>query len=216
MKDENKSKMNLPNKLSLLRLCLVPVILAVGMLMPEYSTDGPSLTFYIMSIACAVLFIGASITDMLDGKIARRDGLVTDFGKFIDPIADKFMVIGALFVVLIKFKNIEILMLATLITVVFRELAITSIRLVASNASNVVLAANMLGKIKTVTQMACILLVLLEPAMQYFIESALGGAENYSLHNVFPLSIVTTVLMTVFTLWSGIAYLYQYRRFLKG
>ena len=162
-----KNKMNLPNKLSLIRLCLVPVILVVGMIMPEYSTVAPSITFHIFSIICAALFIGASVTDMLDGKIARRDGLVTDFGKFIDPIADKFMVIGALFVLLVKFKNLEIFMLATLITVVFRELAITSIRLVASNASNVVLAAQILGKVKTVTQIVAISTVFLEPVVQW-------------------------------------------------
>ena len=217
MKNENKSKMNLPNKLSLLRLCLVPVILAVGMLMPEYSTDGPSLTFYIMSIACAVLFIGASITDMLDGKIARRDGLVTDFGKFIDPIADKFMVIGALFVVLIKFKNIEILMLATLITVVFRELAITSIRLVASNASNVVLAANMLGKVKTVTQIVAISTVFLEPVLQWvtkLIAEAVTGHAIAWRYDILPLTWISVALSLVMTLWSGIAYIKGYWKYL--
>ena len=218
MKNEKKSKMNLPNKLSLLRLCLVPVILVVGMIMPEYSTEAPTLAFYISSIACAILFIGAAITDMLDGKIARRDGLVTDFGKFIDPIADKFMVIGALFVLLVKFKNLEYIMLATLIVVVFRELAITSIRLVASNASNVVLAANMLGKIKTVTQIVAIATVFLEPVLQWVAKLVAEAIAGHPIdgwrYDILPLTWITLALSLVMTLWSGIAYIKGYWKYL--
>ena len=216
-KNNKKSKMNLPNKLSLMRLCLVPVILVVGMLMPEYSTLAPSVSFYAFSTICAALFIGASITDMLDGKIARRDGLVTDFGKFIDPIADKFMVIGALFVVLIKFKNIEVLMLVTLITVVFRELAITSIRLVAANASNVVLAAQILGKVKTVTQIVAISTVFLEPVLQWItklITEAIVGHSVYWRYDILPLTWISVALSLVMTLWSGISYIKDYWKYL--
>ena len=212
-----KNKMNLPNKLSLLRLCLVPVILVVGMIMPEYSTLAPSNMFYIFTIICAALFIGASVTDMLDGKIARRDGLVTDFGKFIDPIADKFMVIGALFVLLIKFKNLEALLLVTLITVVFRELAITSIRLVASNASNVVLAAQILGKVKTVTQIVAISTVFLEPVVQWitrFITEAIVGHPVYWRYDILPLSWISIALCLVMTVWSGISYIKDYWKYL--
>ena len=79
--------MNLPNKLTCLRLALVPAILVV-MLLP-YSI--------VNNIIALIIFSGASITDYFDGKIARRDGLVTDFGKFLDPLADKFMVISAIF-----------------------------------------------------------------------------------------------------------------------
>ena len=217
MKNENKSKMNLPNKLSLLRLCLVPVILIVGMLMPSYSTSGPSIAFYIMSTVCAALFIGAAVTDMLDGKIARREGLVTDFGKFIDPIADKFMVIGALFVLLVKFKNLEYIMVATLIIVVFRELAITSIRLVASNASNVVLAANMLGKIKTVTQIVAISTVFLEPVVQWITKLVAEAIVGHSLawrYDILPLTWISVALSLVMTLWSGIVYIKGYWKYL--
>lgn len=217
MKDKKKSSMNLPNKLSLLRLCLVPVILVVGMLMPSYTTSGPSITFYIMSTVCAALFIGAAVTDMLDGKIARRDGLVTDFGKFIDPIADKFMVIGALFVLLVKFKNLEYIMVATLIIVVFRELAITSIRLVASNASNVVLAANMLGKVKTVTQIVAISTVFLEPVVQWITKLVAEAIVGHSLawrYDILPLTWISVALSLVMTLWSGIAYIKGYWKYL--
>lgn len=217
MENKNKSKMNLPNKLSLLRLCLVPVILVVGMLMPEYSTVAPSISFYVFSIVCAALFIGASVTDMLDGKIARRDGLVTDFGKFIDPIADKFMVIGALFVILVKFKNLEIFMLVTLITVVFRELAITSIRLVASKSSNVVLAANILGKVKTVTQIVAISTVFLEPVVQWIAKLVAEAVVGHSVawrYDILPLTWISIALSLVMTLWSGIAYIKGYWKYL--
>ena len=216
MKNEKKSKMNLPNKLSLLRLCLVPVILVVGMLMPSYSTSGPNVAFYVMSTVCAALFIGAAVTDMLDGKIARRDGLVTDFGKFIDPIADKFMVIGALFVLLVKFENLKLIMVATLIIVVFRELAITSIRLVASNASNVVLAANMLGKVKTVTQIVAISTVFLEPVVQWItkiIVEAICGPVEWR-YDILPLTWISVALSLVMTLWSGIEYIKGYWKYL--
>ena len=212
-----KNKMNLPNKLSLIRLCMVPIILIVGMLTPKYSISGPSVAFYISSAICAALFIAASVTDMLDGKIARRDGLVTDFGKFIDPIADKFMVIGALFVLLFKFKNLEYVMIATLIIVVFRELAITSIRLVASKSSNVVLAANMLGKIKTVTQIVAISTTFLEPVVQWItklITEAIVGHSVYWRYDIMPLTWISIALSLVMTVWSGVAYIKGYWKYL--
>ena len=210
-------KMNLPNRLSLIRLCLVPVILLVGMLTPKYSTVAPSLGFYISSIICATLFIAAAITDMLDGKIARRDGLITDFGKFIDPIADKFMVIGALFVLLYKFQNLELLMIISLIIIVFRELAITSIRLVASNSSNVVLAAKMLGKVKTVTQIVAISTVFLEPVVQWItkiITEAIVGHPVAWRYDILPLTWISVILSLVMTLWSGISYIKSYWKYL--
>lgn len=215
-----KSKMNLPNKLSLMRLCLVPIILIVGLLTPKFSVEAPTVAFYVSSAICAVLFIVAAVTDMLDGKIARRDGLVTDFGKFIDPIADKFMVIGALFVLLVKFENLaylKYLMLASLIIVVFRELAITSIRLVASNASNVVLAAQMLGKIKTVTQIVAISTVFLEPVVQWITKLVAEAIVGHSLawrYDILPLTWASVALSLVMTLWSGISYIKDYWKYL--
>ena len=211
------SKMNLPNKLSLIRLCLVPVILIVGMLTPKYSVIAPSVAFYVSSIVCAVLFIAAAVTDMLDGRIARRQGLVTDFGKFIDPIADKFMVIGALFVILFKFENLEYLMIASLIIIVFRELAITSIRLVASKSSNVVLAANMLGKIKTVTQIVAISSAFLEPVLQWIVKliaENINGGVVYWRYDIMPITWLSIALSLVMTVWSGINYLRAYWKYL--
>ncbi|MBQ4136231.1 MAG: CDP-diacylglycerol--glycerol-3-phosphate 3-phosphatidyltransferase [Clostridia bacterium] len=212
-----KKKMNLPNKLSLTRLCLVPVILVVGMLTPKYSIVAPSISFYISAIVCAALFIAASITDMLDGRIARRDGIVTDFGKFIDPIADKFMVIGTLFVLLYKFENLELLMIISLIIVVFRELAITAIRMVATSSSGVVLAANMLGKVKTVTQIVAISTVLLEPVVQWITKLITEAVVGHSVawrYDILPLTWVSVALSLVMTVWSGISYIRSYWKYL--
>ena len=195
--------MNLPNKLSVLRICLVPVFIAVMMLpetlFPGFSILGPALG--------ALIFIAASITDMLDGKIARKYNLVTDFGKFIDPLADKFMVIGALLVIVYRYENIRPVFIWATIIVIFRELAITSIRLVASGSSGVVLAAKMIGKIKTVTQIVCVSTVIIEPLLYKI--PFLSFLAPY-----VPLTYLSTLVMTVFTLWSGIDYIISYWKYL--
>ena len=159
------------------------------------------------SIIGVALFIIASITDMLDGKIARKYNLITDFGKFIDPLADKFMVIGALLVILYKYEAIRPLFIWAVIIVIFRELAVTSIRLVASSSSGVVIAANWLGKIKTCTQIACVCATIIEP----LIYDALGLGKMLIY---LPLTYLTTALMIIFTLWSGINYIVSYWKYL--
>ena len=187
-------------------MCLVPVILLVGMLTPK---NDSSLWFYISCVICAAAFIGASVTDMLDGKIARRDGLVTDFGKFLDPVADKFMVIGAMFVILWKFPNLQLIMIISLIVVVFRELAVTAIRMVVAS-SNVVVAANMLGKIKTVTQIVAISTVFLEPVVQWVVKliaEAITGQTLVWRTDIIPLTWASIALSLVMTVWSGMNYI---------
>ena len=204
-------KMNLPNKLTVLRLCLVPVLMIVGMLPTSI------LPFYVSCFVCAVLFIGTSITDMLDGKIARRDNLITDFGKFMDPIADKFMVIGAMFIILYKFENMRLIMIFSLILVVFRELAVTSMRLVVSTGEGIVIAANILGKIKTVSQIVAVSTVLLEPVVQYVtkeIAEMILGRELFWRTDILPLSWLTLLFCAVMTVWSGVAYLKSYWKYL--
>ena len=201
-------KMNLPNKLTLLRLCLVPVILIVGMI---------PMNIYLSCLICAVLFIITSITDMLDGKIARRDNLITDFGKFLDPIADKFMVIGALFVILYKFSNLRTLMIFVILVIVFRELAVTSMRLVVSTGNNIVIAANYLGKLKTVSQIVFICTVFLEPVLQLavkYIANKLGAAWSFLPGEIVPLTYVTMLFTVVMTVWSGVNYILGYWKYL--
>ena len=204
-------KMNLPNKLTVLRLCLVPVILIVGML-PE-----SILPFYASCIVCAVLFIGTSITDALDGKIARKHNLIIDFGKFIDPVADKFMVIGALFVILYKFESLRLWMIVTLLVVVFRELAVTSMRLVVSTGSHIVVAANILGKVKTVAQVVAICTVFLEPVVQWIarlIGQLIVGHALVWRTDIVPLTWLSLAFSIFMTLWSGINYLKSYWKYL--
>ena len=189
--------MNLPNKLSVLRMIMVPIFVVIMMLPIGIWS----------SIIGVALFIIASLTDMLDGKIARKYNLITDFGKFIDPLADKFMVIGALLVILYKYETIRPIFIWAVIIVIFRELAVTSIRLVASSSSGVVIAANWLGKIKTCTQIACVCAVIIEPLI-YMIP----GLEFMVAY--LPLTYLTTVLMIIFTLWSGINYIVSYWKYL--
>ena len=204
-------KMNLPNKLTLLRLCLVPVLLLVGFL------PNGILPFHLSCLICAVLFIGTAVTDMLDGKIARRDNLITDFGKFMDPIADKFMVIGAMFVILHKFASLRTVMIFVLMIVVFRELAVTSMRLVVSTGSNIVVAANILGKVKTVSQIVAISTVFLEPVVQLvaeWIAEQIVGKPLFWRTDIVPLTWLSLLFSVVMTVWSGINYLRAYWKYL--
>ena len=195
--------MNLPNKLSVLRLIMVPIFMVVMLLPMFVSFDATTTT--VLTLVGAFLFIAASFTDMLDGKIARKYNLVTDFGKFLDPLADKFMVIGAMLCIL--FTNAGNIAMFTLyffalVVVVFRELAVTSIRLVAaSGKEKVVIAANMLGKLKTVTQIVAICAAIIEPV----IFSALSLDAN--ILGIAPITLVTTVLMIYLTIHSGINYI---------
>ena len=198
-------KMNLPNKLSVLRLCMVPVFVVVMM-----ASDA----LWANLVGCA-LFGAAAFTDMLDGKIARKYNLVTDFGKFLDPLADKFMVIGALLVILYKVMGdgsingiFTTVFFWTVMIVIFRELAVTSIRLVVSGSSGIVVAANMLGKIKTCVQIACVVICILERA----IYAALPEAPAFATY--LPASLVLSLLMLVFTLWSGINYIASYWKYM--
>ena len=206
-----KSRMNLPNRLTVLRLIMVPIFMAV-MLLPAFA-DFSDVIDMILTVVGAFLFIAASITDMLDGKIARRDGLVTDFGKFLDPLADKFMVIGALLCIFFNSsmsgnKVMSTVFFFSLVVVFFRELAVTSIRLVASSSSGVVIAANMLGKIKTVTQIVAICSALLEPVLIRVIGMLIGeGSIPEVVLNYPPLTLVSTVVMMYFTVHSGINYI---------
>lgn len=205
------AKMNLPNKLTVLRMCLVPLILVVGFL------PLGGVWFYVSCACCAALFIGASVTDMLDGKIARRDNLVTDFGKFMDPVADKFMVIGAMFVLLYKFSNLSFILIISLIIVVFRELAVTSMRLVVSTGQNIVIAANYLGKLKTVSQIVAVSTVFLEPVLQYVIKvviEAISGDKLFWRTDIVPLSWLTILFSLVMTVWSGLNYILAYWKYL--
>ena len=203
------SKMNLPNRLTILRLCMVPVM-TVFLLLP--ASVIPWQVAYGVGL---VLFALTSLTDMLDGKIARARGLITNFGKFMDPVADKFMVIGTLLALLFRMLNPDIygvsyqtvfvlIYFVAVLFIIFRELAITSLRLVLVNASGTVVAANMLGKIKTVCQMVCICILFIEPLVDALI---CHFAPDFFFAHLYPVSYLFVGLMLIFTLWSGINYI---------
>ena len=191
--------MNLPNKLTVLRMCLVPVIILVLLFPVNIATN----------ILGAFIFLAASLTDLLDGKIARKQGLVTDFGKFMDPLADKFMVIAAMMCIIFRSHEekliFSVFMPLVLITV-FRELAVTSIRLVAIKNANIVVAANIHGKVKTVTQIVCIMAALLEPV--------LARIGFLSFLGYYPITIIASAVTLFMTVWSGWIYLSTYWKYL--
>ena len=173
--------MNLPNKLTVARICMIPLFM-VFLLIP-FSFGGKGET--VCRVAAAFLFLAAAITDHLDGKIARKRQLVTDFGKFLDPLADKMMVLGALIGLIVLAGRgastteggVYYRLTATLcFLILFRELAVTSLRLAVSGSKGVVIAANILGKIKTVSQIVFVMVALLEPIV--FGEYLLGHFEG--------------------------------------
>ncbi len=185
--------MNLPNKLTVLRVILVPVFM-LFLCVPMGLSDT------LVRVIAAVLFALTSLTDMLDGKIARKYNMITDFGKLMDPLADKFLVFGAMLGILVYCADLRPVFVWAAAIVMLRELAVTSLRLLAASQSGAVIAAAWLGKVKTVTQVVCILCVILEPVILPF-----PLFTQYHL-----LSYVTIAAMIVMTIWSGVEYFTAY------
>ena len=153
-------------------------------------------------IIAAVIFALTAFTDMLDGKIARKYNLVTDFGKFMDPLADKLMVFGAMIGILVLNTvrdqvalNVfnKVFAVAAFI-IIFRELAVTSMRMVVSSAEGIVIAANIFGKLKTVSQIIGIIVILVEPVFS----------------DIPYVSYVMLGIMVFTTLFSGFSYFKAY------
>ena len=206
------SNMNVPNKLTLLRIILVPAVIAAMLIeFPFHFT------------AAGLLFGAAAITDAFDGKIARRDHLITDFGKFADPLADKILVIS----VLVCFVSQGLCGAIPLIVIIFREFTVTSIRLVAA-AKGKVIAANYWGKVKTVSQIIAIVAVFVFmtamdiislivagrviPVSEYMTYAAICGSSCHSVaYEVFNiLNLIGQALIwitAVITIISGVRYL---------
>lgn len=190
-----KKSLNLPNLLSLLRVALVPAFVVTILFMHMIPVWG--------RVVPAVIYALTALTDMLDGKIARKYGLVTDFGKFIDPLADKFMVLSSMIAMnAVMFLEVQttqgIVFVFVVLVVLLRELGVTSLRLVVAGKSGIVVAASMLGKAKTVSQMVGTLLILLEPTVFPFC------AESHVI------SYIAMAVMLFTTVFSGIDYLKSY------
>lgn len=186
-------EMNLPNKLTVFRIILIPIfmlLLAVNWQWGQVSAGGADIP--VQQLIAAIIFIVASLTDMLDGKIARRNHLVTNFGKFADPLADKMLVMTA-FIFLVSLGKVPAWVAAV---IVCRELAVTGLRLLIVEQNGQVMAAAMPGKIKTTTQMLAIIFLL--------------------LNNIFfaavsiPFGEIVLYICLFFTIYSGVDY------FVKG
>lgn len=191
--------MNLPNRLTIARICIVPVFLVV-LLAQDYIS-----LHYLWAL---ILFLVASYTDHLDGRIARKNHQVTNFGKFMDPLADKILVLSAL----VCFVQFGLADSWVVILILAREFMVTGIRLIAAESGQVI-AANRWGKAKTVSQIIAITAVL---AFQFVLELVnrgslptftLGGADG-----AFALTWIGSFLVlisAVFAVISGMVYLVQ-------
>lgn len=176
--------MNTPNKLTVFRVVLMPIYMAVMLL------DSIPYNY----IYAFVLFAIASLTDLIDGHLARKNKQITDFGKFLDPLADKILTTSALLCLM----QLDLCSIWVVMIVLTREFLVTSIRLIASGNGKVI-AANMWGKVKTFVQMVSMTLILFLLALDQF-----GVMGNFPLHN---LSHVLMWITAVFTVVSGIKYL---------
>lgn len=188
--------MNLANKLTIFRIILVPILVLV----PFFNIQGEFLNIPISMWIMNLIFIIASITDKLDGYIARSRNQVTTFGKFLDPIADKILVLAAM-LILVEMNKLPAWIP---IVVLFREFIVSGYRLVAVEKGGKVIAASIWGKLKTVTQMVAIILAFIDTSYYGAIfNSALTGYE-------FVINLLMTVLMTISviaTVFSGYDYI---------
>lgn len=196
--------MNLPNKLTIFRIILVPIMVIIPFLGIDEKWMGIPVQWLIIDL----IFVIASITDKLDGYLARKNNQVTTFGKFLDPIADKILVVSAL-IILVERGTIPAWIP---IIIVFREFLVSGYRLIASQSNGKVIVANKWGKLKTVTQMVAIILTLIDvnPIGSIFTSSLTGFN--------FVLNLLDTLLMflcVVATIFSGYEYLKDGKDILK-
>lgn len=197
--------MNLANKLTLFRIFLVPLMIIITFFNIPGEFLGIPTTAWILNI----IFIIASITDKLDGYIARSRNQITTFGKFLDPIADKILVITAM-IILVEMGKVP----AWIPTViVFREFIVSGYRLVAVEKGGKVIAASIWGKLKTVTQMIAIILAFID-------NNSFGTIFTGTLTNGYEITIniLTTLMMiicVIATIFSGIDYLKGGKELLK-
>lgn len=187
--------MNLPNKLTLTRIILVPVFM-VFVSLTQIGTEDFNPTWYLVA---GIIFAAASFTDFLDGHLARKWNMVTDFGKFADPLADKLLTTVA-FIYMLRDGVCSPVVLCIILA---REFAVSGLRMVAAGAKDgKVIAANMWGKVKTVLQMLTIIF--------YYFDGALAGPTD-----IMAVSLITQILCWLCgaaTLLSGGIYLWQNRK----
>ncbi len=196
--------MNTSNKLTIFRIMLVPIMLIIYLI----NVPGNILGIPLYAILLDLIFIIGALTDKVDGYLARKNNQITTFGKFLDPIADKILVISAL-IILVEMGNIPSWVPIIIIT---REFAVSGYRLVASEKNGKVIAANKWGKIKTVTQMIAIIIAFLDTNSfgTIFYETLTGF--HFIINLLVTLLIIICVIATIF---SGYEYLKDGKDLLK-
>ncbi len=197
--------MNLANKLTIFRIILVPIMIIVTF----FNIPGEFLGIPTISWILNLIFIIASITDKLDGYIARSRNQVTTFGKFLDPIADKILVITAM-IILVEMGKLPA-WIPTI--VVFREFIVSGYRLIAVEKGGKVIAASIWGKLKTVTQMIAIILAFIDNnSFGAVFTKGLTGGYEIAINSLTTLMMIVSVIATIF---SGIDYLKGGKELLK-
>ena len=192
--------MNTPNKLTVGRMIATPIFMTVMLASFPYK--------YLVAL---VLFAAASLTDMIDGKMARKYNLVTDFGKFLDPLADKMLTTSAYLGFIFVYAGTKYCwhMVAIVFIVLFREFMVSSLRLVTAS-SGLVVAANIWGKLKTVSQMAGIVLAL-------FAYTLIGDFGLTSIQNICDIVIIALFwISAVLCVISGVIYLNQCKNYINS
>ena len=201
--------LNVPNTLSLIRVFMVPAFVATLIFMRDIPVWG--------IIVPLIIYALTALTDMLDGQIARRCNLVTDFGKFIDPLADKFMVLSSMIAMLVWMilRNevvMSIIFVWVVLIILLRELGVTSLRLVVAGKSGIVVAASIFGQLKTISQMVGTLVIILEPIFPMIFRF---DAVAYVCDNHIP-SYICMAIMAFTTVFSGIDYLKAYMPYIDS
>lgn len=191
--------MNLPNKITTFRMILVIFISTFLLLPSDWFILIPGINVSLNFFIGLILFAIASLSDMIDGKIARKYNMVTDYGKFMDPIADKLLVNTTL-IILASYGPIRVNVICVIIMIA-RDIVVDAVRLNAMR-KNVVVAANIFGKLKTVFQMVAIILIMVN---DFNLDSLLHLNDNYYLGQLFM------YVATLTSLISGIIYVIQNR-----
>lgn len=193
--------MNLPNKLTVVRIILVPIMVIIPLIGIQGEILGIPISFLLMNL----IFIVASITDKLDGYLARSRNEITNFGKFLDPIADKILVLSAM-LILVEAGNLPAWIPIIVLT---REFVVSAYRLIAVEQGGKVIAASKWGKLKTVTQMTAIILAFIN----------INGTNvffGFLNNNLQPIELIINVITSFMMLISVIAAIFSGWDYIKG
>lgn len=189
--------MNLPNKITISRIFLIPIFIIILSIPFDWGVWEIGTTVLpVTHFVAAIIFLVASLTDWLDGYIARKYNLITNMGKFLDPLADKLLV-GAAFILLVA---LNLAPAWVVILIISREFAVTGLRLVASG-EGIVLAASNMGKVKTASQIAAIALLMLHNFPFSYLD--------------FPVDQIVMYIALLLTTWSGIDYFIKNRHVMR-